>query len=131
MKKQKQSYSPPPRRRSWISSAKICIARLRGKPTRRNNLLSIPRIVSLALTRTILLIIIVLIIIGFVLPGLGSGMLVGYISTAEHVVTEQIKNKNETSKILDDQGNEIAILTGSQNINREYIPFQLHQTYLY
>ena len=58
-------------------------------------------------------------------------MLVGYISTAEHVVTEQIKNKNETSKILDDQGNEIAILTGSQNINREYIPFSsIKHTYI-
>ena len=53
MKKQKQSYSPPPRRHSSDIVRKDLHRRLRGKPTRRNNLLSIPRIVSLALTRTI------------------------------------------------------------------------------
>ena len=63
----------------------------------------------------------ILIIVGFTLAGLGGGMLVGYISTAEAVVTEQIKNKNETTTITDSEGNDIAILTGSQNINREYI----------
>ncbi|MGI6334673.1 MAG: transglycosylase domain-containing protein [Saccharofermentanales bacterium] len=131
MKKQKKSYSPPPRRRSSDIVRKDLRRRLRGKPTRSSNLPSIPQIIGLALTRTISLIIIVLILIGFVLAGLGSGMLVGYISTAEHVVTEQIKNKNETSKILDDQGNEIAILTGSQNINREYVPFSsIKHTYI-
>ena len=35
---------------------------------------------------------------------------------------EQIKNKNETTRITDADGNDIAILTDSQNINREYVP---------
>ncbi len=117
---QKQ-YAPPPHRRSSNLIKKDLHKRLRGKPTRSSSILSIPRALGMALSRVIVLAVIVIVIAVFAFTGLGGGMLVGYISTAEPVVTEQIKNKNETTRITDTNDKDIAILTGSQNINREYI----------
>lgn len=86
-------------------------------------MISIPRLVGLTVGRVLQFALIMLVIVGFLLAGLGGGMLVGYISTAEPVTVSQLKSSTETSRIYDADGNEIAILTGAQNINREYIPF--------
>jgi penicillin-binding protein 1A len=118
---QRSPYSPPPHRRSSNIVKRDFHRRLRGKPTYSSSLLSLPRVMSLVFGKVIVLSIIVLIIVGFLFAGLGSGMLIGYITTASPVATEQLKNKNETTRIIDSAGNEIAILTGSQNINREYV----------
>ncbi len=99
--------------------------RLRGKPTHSANMISIPRLVGLTVGRVLQLALVLLIIVGFVLVGLGGGMLVGYITTAEPVTVSQLKSGTETSRIYDADGNEIAILTGSLNINREYVPFSV------
>ena len=131
MKNQNKQYAPPPRRRSSNIVRKDLHKRLRGKPTRSSSLLSIPRVFGLAFSRIVSLLIILLVVIGFSLAGLGGGMLVGYISTVEFVVTEQVENKNENTRILDDQGNVIAILTGSDNISREFVPFSsIKHTYI-
>ena len=123
MASQHHRYSPPPSRRPSSIIRKDLYKRLRGKPTHCSTMLSIPHALGLAVSRVLILVFLVLFILGFTLAGIGTGMLVGYISTAEEVVTEQIKSTNEATKIVDSDGNEIAILTGSQNINREYIAF--------
>lgn len=111
--------------RQHISSAvkKDLHARLRGKPTHSSSLLSIPRTVGSALRKVIMLVIIVLIITGFILAGLGGGMLYGYISTAKPLDTTQLQGNNATSKVLDDQGNVVAILAGIDNIQSESVEY--------
>lgn len=124
-------YSPPSRRRSSDVVRRDLHKRLRGKPTHSTSLLSIPRTVGLALQRVVTLAIVILVIAGFTLTGLGGGMLLGYVTTAGTLNYSQFKNKNETTKILDADGNEIAILTGSQNINRQNISFStVKSTYI-
>lgn len=76
---------------------------------------------------TLSLILIVLLILG----GIGSGMLVGYISTAKPINVMQISGGNETSYIYDSKGKEIAKLTGSQNIDREWVSYDsFNETHL-
>ena len=90
---QQQLYAPPPHRRSSSIIRKDLYRRLRGKPTHSSTLLSIPHALGLAFSRVLVLVALVLLIAGFALAGLGTGILVGYISTAETVVTEQIKDR--------------------------------------
>lgn len=97
--------------------------RVRGKPSHAGGMMSIPRTFGVALGRVIELGLISLIIMGFLLAGIGGGMLVGYITTAEPISAGMLSNTTETTHIKDSEGNDIAILTGSQNINREYALF--------
>lgn len=131
MTNQKNHYSPPPRRRSSDIVKRDLRKRLRGKPTHNTALLSIPRTVGMALSKVVSLAVIILVIAGFTLAGLGGGMLVGYVTTAGTMDFKQIENKNETTQILDDDGEVIAILTGSENINRQTIAFsKVKSTYI-
>ena len=131
MADKRHNYTPPPRRRSSSVVRKELYRHLKGKPTHNSSMLSIPGIIGVAIKRALLLNLIVLLFFGFLLGGLGGGMLIGYISTATPVSTEHIKNTNETTRIKDDSGNEVAILTGSENINREYISFSsVKKTYI-
>ncbi len=118
-----RTYAPPPRRRSSSVVRKELYRHLKGKPTHSSAFLTLPAIAGLAVKRMVLLVVVVVLVVGFLLGGLGGGMLAGYISTATPVSTEHIKGTNETTKILDDQGQVVAILTGSENINREYISY--------
>jgi penicillin-binding protein 1A len=94
-------------------------------------MMSIPRTFGVALGRVIELGLISLIIMGFLLAGIGGGMLVGYITTAEPISAGMLSNTTETTHIKDSEGNDIAILTGSQNINREYVSFSaIKKTYI-
>jgi penicillin-binding protein 1A len=120
---EKKYYAPPPRRRSSNAVRKELYRHLKGKPTHSTTLLSIPKVVGIAISRALMIFVTLIAIVAFMIGGVGSGMLVGYITTSEPVVTEQIKNKNEITRIKDATGEDIAILTGSQNINREYIAF--------
>lgn len=130
MADKKKLYQPPHRRRSSSVVRRDFRRRLRGKPT-HSSLLSLPRFFSRVISRVALIALILLLTGGFLAGGTGLGMLIGYIVTAEPVVTEQIKNMNETTRITDAQGKDIAILTGSQNINREFISIsQVKNTYI-
>ncbi|NCU25279.1 penicillin-binding protein [Candidatus Nomurabacteria bacterium] len=74
---------------------------------------------------------VVILITALLLGGIGSGMMVGYITTAQPLNVLQLQNANETSFIYDSAGNEIAKLTGSQNIDREYISYdRFEETYI-
>ncbi|NCC75224.1 MAG: penicillin-binding protein [Clostridia bacterium] len=105
--------------------------RVRGKPSHAGGMMSIPRTFGVALGRVIELGLISLIIMGFLLAGIGGGMLVGYITTAEPISAGMLSNTTETTHIKDSESNDIAILTGSQNINREYVSFSaIKKTYI-
>ncbi|MBP1757169.1 MAG: transglycosylase, partial [Firmicutes bacterium] len=94
-------------------------------------MMSIPRTFSVALGRVFELGLISLIIMGFLIAGIGGGMLVGYITTAEPISAGMLTKANETTHITDTEGKDIAILTGSQNINREYVSFSaIKKTYI-
>lgn len=126
----KKPYQPPQRRRSSSVVRREFRRRLRGKPT-HNGLFSLSGFFSRVIGRTAFLVLVFLLIGGFLIGGVGLGMLIGYIVTAEPVVTEQIKNMNETTRITDASGKDIAILTGSQNINREFISIsEIKDTYI-
>jgi penicillin-binding protein 1A len=105
--------------------------RVRGKPTHSGGMMSIPRTFSVALGRVFELGLISLVIMGFLVAGIGGGMLVGYITTAEPISAGMLTQANETTHITDTEGKDIAILTGSQNINREYVSFSaIKKTYI-
>jgi len=124
-------YTPPPRRRSNIAVRKELYRHLRGKPTHSSSLISIPKVVGTAVSRALMLFVLILLVMAFLIGGIGGGMLVGYITTAAPVTTDHIKTSNETTRIKDASGQDVAILTGSQNINREYISFaEVKGTYI-
>lgn len=131
MADKKRSYAPTPRRRSSSVVRREFRRRVSGKPTSDRTAWSITRYAGRTLGRVISLTLIILLIAAFLIGGIGGGMLVGYILTAEPVATDHIRNTNETTRIVDANGSEIAILTGSQNINREYISLaRVRDTYL-
>ena len=124
-------YTPPPRRRSNIAVRKELYRHLRGKPTHSSSLMSIPKVVGTAVSRALMLFVLILLVMAFLIGGIGGGMLVGYITTAAPVTTDHIKTSTETTRIKDASGQDVAILTGSQNINREYISFaEVKGTYI-
>jgi penicillin-binding protein 1A len=85
-------------------------------------MITLPHFIGRTIGRVLQIVLIVVIILGFLVGGLGGGMLVGYVTTANSVTAVQLQSRNETTRIVDADGNEVAILTGSQNINREFIP---------
>ena len=97
--------------------------RVRGKPTHAGGMMSIPRTFGVALGRVFEIGLVSLILMGFLVAGIGGGMLVGYITTAEPISAGMLSGTTRTTHIKDNEGRDIAILTGSQNINREYISF--------
>jgi hypothetical protein len=73
----------------------------------------------------------IVIIMAFLLTGIGGGMLVGYITTAKPISASMLTTSTETTHIKDSSGQDVAILTGSQNINREYVSFSaIKKTYI-
>jgi len=82
-----------------------------------------PKKILVVFKQFIKVVIIVLIILGLTMGGVGAGMIAGYISTAQPLNVLQLGGGNETSYIYDSAGNVLAKLTGSQNIDREYIKY--------
>jgi len=58
-------------------------------------------------------------------------MLLGYVSTAQPIAVADLRVKTETSYLYDTQGNLMAKLTGSQNVDRQVVSFDsVSGTYL-
>lgn len=95
--------------------------RLRGRPSHSSINETVPQTIFVVLKQFFKVIIITMVILGLTLTGVGAGMMVGYVSTAKPLNIWQLKGKNETSYIYDSKGIVLAKLTGSQNIDREYI----------
>ncbi len=124
-------YTPPPRRRSSNAVRKELYRHLKGKPTHNSALMSLPRLFGTAISKALGLFFLLVAIMSFAVGGLGGGMLVGYIMTASPVSTDHIKSANEMTRIKDAAGNDVAVLTGSQNINREFVAFStIKSTYI-
>ena len=69
----------------------------------------------------------------FAFGGFGAGMLLGYVSMTKPLSISDITQTDEvqTSFVYDSEGNVIARLTGSQNVDRIYVPIsEVRNTYL-
>jgi len=97
--------------------------KLRGHPSYSAINETVSQTIFVIFKQFIKVIIIMLLVISLVIGGIGTGMMVGYITTAQPLNIGQLKSKSETSFLYDANGNEIARLTGSQNIDREYITY--------
>lgn len=100
-------------------------ARLHGKPTRaaHNRHWYIELISAvLSIIKTFL---IILLCFSFLIGGFGAGMLIGYISSTTPLSISDISMTDsvETSFVYDSNGTVIAKLTGSENVDRIYVPF--------
>ncbi|MHB1483417.1 MAG: transglycosylase domain-containing protein [Saccharofermentanales bacterium] len=114
----KKSYS-----KSTDAVRKAYHKRLRGRPSHSSINETVPQTMFVVIKQFFKVIIITLVLLGLTLTGVGAGMMVGYVSTAQPLNVWQLKGKNETSYIYDSKGNVLAKLTGSQNIDREYITY--------
>lgn len=110
---------------------KSLFKRVRGKPSNAASRDTLAYMLGLILSRALQIVLVVLLMVGFLAFGIGSGMLIGYITTTQPVTASQLNTYSQTTRILDSAGSEIAILTGAENINRQFIPFgQVKHTYI-
>lgn len=97
--------------------------KLRGKPSRSNVNETVGQTILTVFKQFIKVLVIIVLVISLTAGGVGAGMMFGYFSTAQPLNLGQLRSKSETSFIYDSEGNEIARLTGSQNIDREFITY--------
>ncbi len=107
--------------------------RLRGKPTRaahnRHWYIEVLHAATDILKTALLL----LLCVSFLIGGFGAGMLIGYISTTTPLSISDISMTDsvETSFVYDSNGTVIAKLTGSENVDRIYVPYtEVKNTYI-
>ena len=108
-------------------------SQLKGKPTKSGFSRSLLReIVGFAGDVTRIVVVIVLCLC-FLFGGFGAGMLLGYASTTKPLSIGDLTTAEEsqTSFVYDSQGNVLAKLTGSENIDRIYVPYgSIKDTYI-
>lgn len=98
---------------------------LKGKPTKSGFNRSLRREVFGFVADILKIVLVVVLCICFTFGGFGAGMLLGYASTAKPLSIGDLSTAEEsqTSFVYDIEGNEIAKLTGSQNIDRVYVAY--------
>lgn len=102
-----------------------------GRPSRSMSVVSVPGALWSGVKKALLLITVLLLAAMAFMGGSGLGMLSGYISTARPLEIVDVKETYEATYIYDRNGSEIAVLTGSQNILREYVPISIiKKTYI-
>lgn len=107
--------------------------RLRGKPTHAAHNRSWYSELGSVISGVLKTVVIILLCVSFIIGGFGAGMLVGYILTTTPVDIADLRTSNEkkTSFVYDSKNNEIARLTGSENIDRVYVSFsEIKGTYI-
>ena len=106
---------------------------LKGKPTRSGfNRSAFQEYVSF-FADVLKILVVVTLCACFVLGGFGAGMLLGYVSTAKPLSISDLTKTEEvqTSFVYDIEGNVISKLTGSENVDRIYVPFsEVKDTYI-
>ncbi|NLJ94766.1 MAG: hypothetical protein GX326_04660 [Clostridiaceae bacterium] len=104
--------------------------RIVGKPTQVENNTFFSS-VAYIIRKSFSLIIILILFIGFLLGGIGTGMLAGYISTAQPLDTENLQNFDQTTILLDMNGDKISELSSSSGSKSEYVTYsQFADTYI-
>ncbi len=105
--------------------------RVTGRPSRSMAVVSVPGALWSGVKKALLVVtVLVLALLAFI-GGSGLGMLSGYISTARPLEIKDIKETYEATYIYDKNGNQAAVLTGSQNILREYVSISvIKRTYI-
>jgi penicillin-binding protein 1A len=102
---------------------KIYRKRVKGRPSSSAVNETLYQTISVVFKQFIKVAVALILIAGLAFGGIGAGMMVGYVTTAQPLNLGQLRSKSETSFIYDANGNEIARLTGSQNIDREFITY--------
>lgn len=133
------SASSRPRRAqvSGMTDAELAALRhslrkyVKGKPTHYYNPVSIPSVLGHAVGLTIKSVCILLVLTVFLLGGLGMGTIFGYIATTKPLPSDLLKAGSQTSYVYDIEGNVMAKFTGSNNVDRVYVPYNnVRDTYI-
>lgn len=106
---------------------------LKGKPTVSGFNRSLKHEVITFCSSVFKIVLVAVLCVAFTFGGFGAGMLLGYVSMTRPLSISDITQTDEvqTSFVYDSQGNVIARLTGSQNVDRIYIPIsEVRNTYL-
>ena len=102
-----------------------------GRPTRSMSVVSVPAALWSGVRKGLLLVLVIVLATLAFIGGSGLGMLSGYVSTAQPLEIVDIRKTYDATYIYDRYGQQAAILTGSQNILREYVPISVVKpTYL-
>lgn len=97
--------------------------RVTGKPSRPRNEVTIPGLLGKFTGKVALVFIIILVSLVMILGGTGLGIVVGYINTTEEIPNSLFAIREQTSHMYDKNGEEIAVMTGASNINREIVKY--------
>ena len=101
------------------------------RPTRSMSVVSVPAAPWSGVRKGLLLVLVIVLATLAFIGGSGLGMLSGYVSTAQPLEIVDIRKTYDATYIYDRYGQQAAILTGSQNILREYVPISVVKpTYL-
>ncbi len=106
---------------------------LKGKPTVSGFNRSLKHEILAFLAAVFKIVLVCVLCVFFAFGGFGAGMLLGYVSMTRPLSISDITQTDEvqTSFVYDSQGNVIARLTGSQNVDRIYVPIsEVRNTYL-
>ena len=108
-------------------------SQLKGKPTKSGFNRSAIREFGSFVWDIARVLIVVVLCVCFLFGGFGAGMLLGYASTTKPLSIGDLTTAEEsqTSFVYDKEGNVIAKLTGSENVDRIYVSFSdVRDTYL-
>ena len=109
-------------------------ANLKGKPTKSGFNRSVYHEVISFLSDVVKIFVVVVLCIGFAAGGFGAGMLLGYAASTKPLSIGDLKSTgqaSQTSFVYDIEGNQIAKLTGSENVDRIYVSYsELKNTYI-
>ncbi len=120
--KDEKTKTPKDQRKPKKDKVKATLKkRISGKPTRddHNTLLSS---ITFIIRRSFIIIIILILIIAFLTAGVGTGLLAGYISTARAIDTTSLQNFNQTTVLLDKNGQVLTELT-STGSKSKFVPY--------
>ena len=108
-------------------------SQLKGKPTKCGFNRSLTHEIASFVGDLIRIAIVTVLCLVFTFGGFGAGMLLGYASTTKPLSIGDLTSAEEsqTSFVYDSEGNVIAKLTGSENVDRIYVSYSaIRNTYL-
>lgn len=109
-------------------------ANLKGKPTRSGFNRSLRHEIWAFLSDIIRIVVVVVLCVCFAFGGFGAGMLLGYAASTKPLSISDLTSTgsaSQTSFVYDIEGNVIAKLTGSENVDRIYTSLsELKDTYI-